>query len=117
MITESLPKRYGDPGNSPERDGGRPKTATDRISDIVLTLRTPGWWWLGFAVSLALLLSLVYLITTRRIFLRGGNLGHQRSGRLGHCDHQPGLLDRHRPRRHIDFGHPPAHAAGNGADH
>ena len=71
MITESLPKRYGDPEQRPQGETGasRPKTATDRISDIVLTLRTPGWWWLGFAVSLALLLSLVYLITM--IFTRG----------------------------------------------
>ena len=71
MITESLPKRYGDPEQRPQGETGanRPKTATDRISDIVLKLRTPGWWWLGFAVSLARLLSLVYLITM--IFTRG----------------------------------------------
>ena len=39
---------------------------------------------------------------------RHGHLGHQRSGRLGLRDHQLRVVDRHRSRRHADFGDPAA---------
>jgi Ni/Fe-hydrogenase subunit HybB-like protein len=52
-------------------------TVTDKISSIVLTRRTPVWWWLSFAVafSLALLLfvSLSYLVV-KGVGIWGNNI-------------------------------------------
>ena len=38
-------------------------SVTDKISSIVLTHRTPKWWMLGFAVSFALLMLLMFAVT------------------------------------------------------
>jgi Ni/Fe-hydrogenase subunit HybB-like protein len=38
-------------------------SVTDKISSIVLTHRTPRWWILGFAVSFALLMMLMFAVT------------------------------------------------------
>jgi len=38
-------------------------SVTDKISSIVLTHRTPKWWMLGFAVSFALLMMLMFAVT------------------------------------------------------
>jgi Ni/Fe-hydrogenase subunit HybB-like protein len=38
-------------------------SVTDKISDIVLTRRTPKWWILGFAVAFALVIMLLYAVT------------------------------------------------------
>lgn len=35
-------------------------TITDKISHIVLTRRTPTWWFIGFAISFALMMLLLY---------------------------------------------------------
>jgi molybdopterin-containing oxidoreductase family membrane subunit len=35
-------------------------TVTDKISHIVLTRRTPAWWFIGFAISFALVMLLFY---------------------------------------------------------
>ena len=43
---------------------------------------------------------------------RHRHLGQQRAGRLGVRHHQLRLVDRHRPRRHADFGHPAALQTG-----
>ena len=43
------------------------------------------------------------------------HLGRQHPGRLGLRDHQLRLVDRHRPRRHADLGHPAAAASRAGA--
>ncbi|HXE75982.1 MAG TPA: NrfD/PsrC family molybdoenzyme membrane anchor subunit [Candidatus Xenobia bacterium] len=38
-------------------------SVTDKISTIVLSRRTPTWWWVGFAISFALTAMLFYALT------------------------------------------------------
>jgi molybdopterin-containing oxidoreductase family membrane subunit len=42
---------------------------TDKISDIVLALRTPSWWWIGFALAFILLMVMVAVVTA--LFVNG----------------------------------------------
>jgi len=48
--------------------GHTPATVTDKISAVVLE-RTPRWWYLGFAVSFALLMVFTYSVTV--LFVKG----------------------------------------------
>jgi Ni/Fe-hydrogenase subunit HybB-like protein len=58
------PNESGDSGGSvPVIEPGHTfATITDKISSIVLTGRTPGFWYLGFALSFLLVLVLLYCI-------------------------------------------------------
>jgi Ni/Fe-hydrogenase subunit HybB-like protein len=58
------PNESGDSGGSvPVIEPGHTfATITDKISSIVLTGRTPGFWFLGFALSFLLVLVLLYCI-------------------------------------------------------
>ena len=52
-----------------------------------------------------------------KLFFEGvGHLGHEQPGRLGLRDHQLRLVDRHRPRRDADLGHPAAASTAGLAD-
>jgi molybdopterin-containing oxidoreductase family membrane subunit len=48
--------------------GHTPATVTDKISSVVLR-KTPRWWFLGFAVSFALLMVFLYSVTV--LFVKG----------------------------------------------
>jgi len=61
MLTEDFRNRPADPAMEPEPED-RVGSLTDKISDIVLTSFTPGWWWIGFALSFALLALFLYFI-------------------------------------------------------
>jgi len=52
-------------------------SVTDKISTLVLTKRTPTWWWIGFGVSFALTMMLFYALTvlvTTGIGIWGNNI-------------------------------------------
>ncbi len=44
------------------RPGHTFTTVTDKISSIVLTQKTPRWWWLGFSIAFAGTMMLLYTI-------------------------------------------------------
>ena len=62
-------------------------------------------WWIALGCS-ASLLGLLVLLHRLAVLAGDRHLGPQRSRRLGVRHHQLRLLDRHRPRRHADLGHP-----------
>ena len=77
---------------------------TEKIASLALKRRTPLGWFVGFdlvpaAAGAALHAGRAAVQGRRRV-------GHQRARRLGLRHHQPGLVDRHRPRRKVDFADP-----------
>jgi Ni/Fe-hydrogenase subunit HybB-like protein len=61
----ALPKPYKPPVVAP---GHTPGTVTDKISSVVLR-RTPKWWYIGFAVSFAIMM--VFLVSVTWLLLKG----------------------------------------------
>ena len=80
-------------------------SVTDKISAIVLKRKTPISWFIGFAVSFALF-QLMMLAITKLLFVGIGDVGSERSRRLGNGHSEFRLVDRYRPRGHSDLGHP-----------
>ncbi len=74
------------------------------------TGRTPRGWFVGFGDRASRCCMLLLIAITYLFVARHRHLGHQHPGRLGLRHHQLRLVDRHRPRRHADLGHPAAAA-------
>ena len=87
------------------------RSITEKLTDMVLTTHTPLAWFGVIFVGFSLLMV---PDGVPRLPARQGHrhLGQQRPGRLGVRHHQLRLVDRHRPRRHADFGDPAAVQAG-----
>ena len=77
---------------------------TDQIASITEWKKTPRIWWvlISFTGTLLLLLlcMLTYLVSTGH-----RRLGKQQSRRMGMGHHKLRVVDRYRPRRHVDLGH------------
>ena len=109
--TDSGPRVQSPPAGMPDyvpRDHSM-QSITEQISDIVLTRETGKGWYALFAMSNLTLL--MFGIGGRVCVVDGGGrLGHQHSRGLGIHDYRLRLVDRHRPRGHVDFGDPAAAA-------
>jgi len=82
-------------------------TVTDKISGVVFMpfLKTPPRMFIGFACAFVLVNVLLVAVTW--LFVRGvGIWGIVIPGRMGLCHRQFCLVDRNRPRRNADLGHP-----------
>ena len=96
--------------SSPGHDFGTRHRQDQRASSC--TRRTPRGWFVGFAVGFVAAACCCWSPSPTCCSAGIGDLGHQRPGRLGLRHHQLRLVDRHRPRRHADLGHPAAAAPG-----
>ncbi len=84
---------------------------TEKIARIVLTPHTPMGWFALFTVAGGGATMLLVAVTW--LFLKGvGIWAIYAAGGLGIRHHQLRLVDRHRPRRHADFGDSAAVQAG-----
>ena len=78
-------------------------SVTDKISSIVLKRKTPLWWFIGFAISFVLF-QLMLLAITNLVFVGIGLWGVNVPVAWGIDILNFRLVDRYRPRRHVDFG-------------
>ena len=85
-------------------------TVTDQICSIILTRKTPLFWWCGF--SFGMFLFLVFGVSLTWLLAKGvGDIRHRRSGRVGLRHFRFRLVDWNRSCRHFDFRHSTSVAA------
>ncbi len=78
-------------------------TVTDQIASVVLTQKTPKFWFGGLTAGLLLLM--LFLLAVVTLFAKGiGIWGLRNPVMWGVRHHQLRLVDRYRARGHADFG-------------
>ncbi len=73
--------------------------------------RTPWFWYVGFGLIVSCLVLVLFYCIAALLTVGVGLFGINDPGGMGICDRQFRLVDRHRPRRHVDLGDSVAAAA------